>query len=154
MSKSLCFKVFVLESLKKNNTISMKELHIKSSGLKKKKPEVVREVDIDEDVELEAENKFEVQPIEKSEDKEVLDVDDASDFVKVKFDKFVQLMANHDFKSVMDKYVNEDLILRTNLLTDLANAHSEEKKRFDWSVFFAVGIVLGIVAAYVLFKFF
>ena len=54
----------------------------------------------------------------------------------------------------MDKHANDDLILRTNLLTDLANAHTEEKKNMNWSVVFAVGIVLGIIAAYILFKFF
>ncbi|KKR05416.1 MAG: hypothetical protein UT33_C0011G0127 [Candidatus Peregrinibacteria bacterium GW2011_GWC2_39_14] len=126
----------------------MKELHIKSTGLKKKKLEQVREVEVEED-EVEAENEFEVKPMEG-----ILDTDEVGDFVKVKFDKFVQLMANHDFKSVMDKHANDDLILRTNLLTDLANAHTEEKKNMNWSVVFAVGIVLGIIAAYILFKFF
>ncbi|MFA6550752.1 MAG: hypothetical protein WCT36_05390 [Candidatus Gracilibacteria bacterium] len=137
----------------------MKELHIKSTGSKKKKLEQVREVEVEED-EVEAENEFEVKPMEgvglhKDDDgAEILDTDEVGDFVKVKFDKFVQLMANHDFKSVMDKHANDDLILRTNLLTDLANAHTEEKKNMNWSVVFAVGIVLGIVAAYILFKFF
>lgn len=78
----------------------------------------------------------------------------AGDKVKVKFEKFVQLVATHDFEEVMKKHAEEDIVMSTNLLTDLANAHVEEEghgKKIP--IFLIVGIIIGIVATYLIIRF-
>jgi hypothetical protein len=73
------------------------------------------------------------------------------DKVKIKFDKFVNLVASHAYEEVFDKHVDDDVIINTNLLTDLANAH-EEKQDKKMPVVFLVGIVLGIVLTWILLR--
>lgn len=75
---------------------------------------------------------------------------EASDYVKITFDRFVTLVANHSFLDVVERNKDEDVILSTNLLTDLANA-----RRFSPStrgpVMVLAGIVVGILLGYFLF---
>ena len=75
----------------------------------------------------------------------------AHDRVKVKFDKFVNLIATHAYEEIFDKYNDEDVIVSTDLLADLANAH-EEKQIGKTPFLFLFGILLGIVATYFLMK--
>jgi len=71
--------------------------------------------------------------------------------VKVHFDKFVQLIATHDFESVMQKYGKEDIVLSTNLLTELANAYpQEERSSTKMPAVLIVGIIIGVIATYVI----
>ena len=74
--------------------------------------------------------------------------------VKVKFEKFVQLVATHDFEEVMKRHAEEDVILSTNLLTDLANAHEEapnEGKKLP--IVLIVGVIIGVVITYLVIRF-
>lgn len=74
--------------------------------------------------------------------------------VKVNFEKFVQLVATHDFQEVMKAHANEDIILSTNLLTDLANAHEEEPQQTSRvPIIFVVGILLGVLLTYLIIRF-
>ena len=75
----------------------------------------------------------------------------AHDRVKVKFDKFVNLIATHAYEEIFEKYNDEDVIVSTDLLADLANAH-EEKQMGKTPFVFLFGILLGILAAYFLMK--
>jgi len=131
----------------------MREIHIKDDSKKTASGRVSRK-----NVEpIEAENEFEVQTIEEEEAPKFVNTsleDEAKDYVKVKFRNFVQLIANHDFKSVIDRHTEDDIVMKSDLLTDLANAHSEEKKDGNQPIVLAIGILLGIAAAYILFKFF
>lgn len=73
--------------------------------------------------------------------------------VKVKFGNFVQLVASHDFEEVMKNHKDDDIILNTNLLADLASAHEEipvETKKTP--MILIVGIVIGIVLTYFLIR--
>jgi hypothetical protein len=74
----------------------------------------------------------------------------ASDHVKITFDRFVTLVANHSFVDVVERNKDEEVILSTNLLTDLANA-----RRFTPNakgpILLIAGIVIGILFAYFLF---
>jgi len=76
----------------------------------------------------------------------------ASDMVRVRFDKFVNLIASHVYEDVLDRHVDDDVIISTNLLTDLANAHddSDEEKKFPW--LFLLGIVFGVAVTWILIK--
>ena len=74
------------------------------------------------------------------------------DKVKVKFDKFVNLIASHAYEEIFDKHMNDDVIISTDLLTDLANAHEEKTDGKKMPVVLLVGILLGFVVAYLLLK--
>jgi|WetSurMetagenome_2_1015567.scaffolds.fasta_scaffold54093_2 hypothetical protein len=71
--------------------------------------------------------------------------------IKVKFGKFVQLVANRDFAEVIDAHADDEIIMSSNLLTELAGAHDrrEEKKI---PLVFLVGIVIGVVLTYIFFS--
>lgn len=69
--------------------------------------------------------------------------------VKVSFDNFVKLVANHNFEDVIDKNKDEDVIVSSNLLADLANAHEQEEGRRIPAIF-TIGVLLGIVITYIL----
>jgi len=93
-------------------------------------------------------NDFEVKHVAAAE---VRVPAEPSEKVRVNFEKFVQLVATHDFEEVMRKHAKEDIVLSTNLLTDLANAHDDKeedtgKKKIP--IFFIVGIILGVIITY------
>jgi hypothetical protein len=75
----------------------------------------------------------------------------ASAKVKVKFDKFVHLIVNQGSEEVLDSYVDEDIIVSADLLTDLASG-KEEKKDRKLPLIFAFGIFLGILVTWFLLK--
>lgn len=85
----------------------------------------------------------------------VVSLDEASigTRVKISFAKFVQLVLNHSFEEVVEKNQDAEIIISTNLLSDLANAHpeSEEQKKIP-IILFIVGLGLGIVFTYFLVK--
>lgn len=78
-----------------------------------------------------------------------------SEKVRVKFEKFVQLVATHDFEDVMKRHAEEDIILSTNLLTDLANAHEEQEPQSGKKlpIIFIIGIIIGVVLTYLVIRF-
>lgn len=76
----------------------------------------------------------------------------ASDRVKVKFDKFITLVATHTYENILRKNADEDVVISTNLLTDLANAHEEPKGDKKIVVIFAVGISIGIVLTWLILR--
>jgi len=71
--------------------------------------------------------------------------------VKLKFDKFVSLVASHAYEEIFEKYKEEDIIIGTDLLTDLANAH-EEKSDKKMPVIFIGGLVIGGIIMWVLLR--
>ena len=54
--------------------------------------------------------------------------------IAVRFPKFVQLIATHDFERIMIEYDREEVIITSDLLMDLANTPQEEstESRFSW----------------------
>ncbi|MEK9166865.1 MAG: hypothetical protein AAB836_01035 [Patescibacteria group bacterium] len=66
----------------------------------------------------------------------------ASSYVKITFDRFVTLVANHSFIEVVEKNKNEEVIISTNLLTDLANARGISPRKMG-PFLFAGGLLLG-----------
>lgn len=75
-----------------------------------------------------------------------------SDKVKVKFDKFVNLIATHAYQEIFDKHLDDDVIISTDLLTDLANAHEEKEDGKKIPTFFLIGIVLGVIVTWLILK--
>lgn len=74
------------------------------------------------------------------------------DKVKVKFDKFVNLIATHAYQEIFDKHLDEDVIISTDLLTDLANAQEEKNGSKKIPVFFIIGIVIGVLITWLLLR--
>ncbi|PIR13323.1 MAG: hypothetical protein COV50_06240 [Flavobacteriales bacterium CG11_big_fil_rev_8_21_14_0_20_35_7] len=76
---------------------------------------------------------------------------EAGAMVKIKFAKFVQLVASHSYIDIVDKNAEEDVIVSGNLLTDLANAHDQARER-RMPLMFLAGLVIGIVLTYIISK--
>ncbi len=73
-----------------------------------------------------------------------------SKYVSITFDRFVQLVAQHSFLEVVEANRHEEVIISTNLLTDLANSrrvHSSSKG----NMLVVAGVVLGILLGYLFF---
>jgi len=94
------------------------------------------------------ENKTYVSPVSDDEISELK----ASDNVKVKFDKFVNLVVSKADAEMMEKYMDEDIIVGTNLLTELASVQKEDKEGKKVPIMFILGILIGIGLAYILLK--
>jgi hypothetical protein len=75
--------------------------------------------------------------------------------ILVKFPKFIQLIATHEFEEIMEKHKHEDVIISSDLLVDLAGTtpvHDEpEDNRFSYMF---LGLVLGLVVGAIVFLFF
>lgn len=71
------------------------------------------------------------------------------DFVRVKFSKFVQLIASHDFDEVVKNSGEEDIVLSSNLLTELAGTHDEREEK-KVPIVFLIGLAIGVVLTYIL----
>jgi hypothetical protein len=71
---------------------------------------------------------------------------------EVKFANFVMLVATHNYEDVVEKNKDEEIIVSSNLLTDLANAHEQDEERRIPAIFI-IGVVIGIVVTYILLKF-
>lgn len=71
------------------------------------------------------------------------------DFVRVKFAKFVQLVSTRDCADVVNANLDEDVVMSSNLLTELAGTHDErEEKKIP--LVFLVGLAIGVVLTYIL----
>lgn len=103
----------------------------------------------DEDDALEADASFEKISIESEKLGHPSGVD-ASDYVKITFDRFVTLVANHSFLDVVERNEKEEVILSTNLLTDLANARGF-RPNTRGPLMVLGGVVLGLLIGYYFF---
>jgi len=109
------------------------------------------------DISLKEEDDFIVKHIEEEDDEEVKgtvidDIPITTQKVTVKFGNFVNLVANHDYDSILDKNKDEEVIMSSDLLADLANAHEQgEEKRIP--AIFIIGVLLGVVVTYIIVNF-
>lgn len=75
----------------------------------------------------------------------------AKDYIKVRFSSFVQLVSQYDITEVLEVNAEEDIIMSSNLLTELAS--SRDKKQENRSpMIFLVGIAIGVVLTYIFFS--
>lgn len=75
-----------------------------------------------------------------------------SNQVRVKFDKFVNLVANHAYEDVIDRYRGEEVIISTDLLTDLANTVEDSDSRKVPLNFLIGGLVIGVIITWIILK--
>lgn len=97
---------------------------------------------------------FEVHSIEEVATPAESGGGDVGEKVKVRFDKFVQLVATHNFDEILQQNKDEELVMSSNLLMDLANAHEDNGADRKTPTIFVIGLVLGVFFSYILFKFF
>lgn len=71
------------------------------------------------------------------------------DFVRVKFPKFVQLISSRDCSEVVNANGDEDIVMSSNLLTELAGTHDEKGEK-KIPLVFLVGLAIGVVLTYFL----
>ena len=76
----------------------------------------------------------------------------SSHMVRIRFDKFVTLLSKYDFDDLINKFEDQDLIISTDLLADLANVPAPEPDEKKPPYLFILGIVLGIIVTWVLVK--
>ena len=107
----------------------------------------------------EEDTEFKIQHIEEKDNEEfveqakaLINEPEAASKVRVSFDNFVNLVANHNYEEVVEKNRNEEVIVSSNLLADLANAHEQEEERRIPAIFI-IGVVIGIVVTYILLTF-
>jgi hypothetical protein len=79
----------------------------------------------------------------------VTQVPEAAEKVKVSFGNFAKLVSNRNFEDVIEDNKDEDVIVSSNLLADLANSNENEGERRIPAVF-VVGVLMGIVITYIL----
>ncbi|MFA4891097.1 MAG: hypothetical protein WC604_01965 [Candidatus Gracilibacteria bacterium] len=72
--------------------------------------------------------------------------------VRVKFDKFITLVATHTYEDILKRNADEDVIISTNLLTDLANAHDEARGDKKLPLLFAFGLIIGVIATWLILR--
>jgi len=73
------------------------------------------------------------------------------DIIKVKFGTFVNLVANHDMEDVVSANADKDIIMDSNLLTELASSRDQREER-KIPLVFLVGIAIGVVLTYIFFS--
>ncbi|MBI4975177.1 hypothetical protein HZC20_00730 [Candidatus Peregrinibacteria bacterium] len=105
----------------------------------------------DDDAEFKISSMDEEIPVSQSVVGEGLAADKPYDKVKVKFDKFVNLIASHAYEEVIEKHLDQDVVISTDLLSDLANAH-EEKQDKKTPIIFAVGLIIGVILTYIILR--
>jgi len=115
---------------------------------KKKKDDILEESQDDEVIFDDAE--LDVRDMDDSELMESIEtptMDHLSDKVKISFGQFIRLVASHSFLDVVEKNKDAEVIVSSDLLSDLANAHHQPEAR-KLPIVFLVGIILGLVIAY------
>jgi hypothetical protein len=88
--------------------------------------------------------------IEAAADRIIADVI-PKDTVRIKFVKFVNLVASRDFREVVEQNTNEEVIISSNLLTELAGSQDRVEER-KIPLVFVVGIAIGVVLTYIFFS--
>ena len=71
------------------------------------------------------------------------------DFVNVKFSKFVQLVTSRDCSDVVNANMDENVVISSNLLTELAGTHDDKEEK-KIPLVFLVGLAIGVVLTYIL----
>ncbi len=114
----------------------------------------------DEEFKIHHLNMNHVEPISRVEEARLEAVPDDPDVshgpaskVKVKFDKFITLVATHTYEDILKKNADEDVIISTNLLTDLANAHEDgEASSKKLPMLFSFGLIVGILITWLILR--
>jgi len=138
-----------------HSTKHRKEIVIPVSKIQTKK----KVLDLNQEIEAAAEqlteeiehNPWAIHEIDHTNDSQVKAMTDGR--ILVKFSKFVQLIATHDFSELVEQYDKEDIIISSDLLVDLAGSPHDDiqESKFSW-VF--LGVVLGSISVAIIFMLF
>ena len=135
----------------------MREIRIDENSLNRNGKKGVKQI---RDVEIPSgEMGFQVNEISSDDMEEEIvsepiEEREPGELVKVRFDKFVQLVATHNFEEVLKNHAEEDIVMNSNLLMDLASAHEDTDDSKKQSMMIGVGVLIGLGVALVMFKLF
>ncbi len=136
----------------------MREIRIDENSLNrngKKTGRQIRDVDVPSgDMGFQVSEISEDDTIEDGFVSDSVEDREPGELVKVRFDKFVQLVATHNFEEVLKNHAEEDIVMNSNLLMDLASAHEDTDDSKKQSAMIGVGVLIGLVVALVMFKLF
>ena len=147
--------VFTIHNLMDEEESPSVEPLIEDSRMKESGIEIHR-IEPDSSYEPARPPKMNVTPVTEEPEESGFDVPDIEDLIpketiKVKFGKFVQLVQNHDFAGVIEAHADDEIIMTSNLLTELAGAHDKREER-KIPLVFLIGIVIGVVLTYIFFS--
>jgi hypothetical protein len=119
----------------------------------------VDKVEMDIDYEPARPPKMDVKSVTEEEKEEPksepgFDVSDEStikDLIKVKFGTFVQLISNRDIQDLFEANADKNIIMHSDLLTELASSRDKREER-KIPLVFLVGIAIGVVLTYIFFS--
>ncbi len=123
----------------------MDDIKIPEEDMDESDEERVAGSDEEEEVELDED----LGDLEEEIERDTAEEDEPASKVKITFGRFVKLVANHSFLDIVEKNAGEPVIISTNLLTDLANAHDGQTER-KLPIVFILGIVIGVGVTYFL----
>ncbi|KKP40153.1 MAG: hypothetical protein UR28_C0002G0010 [Candidatus Peregrinibacteria bacterium GW2011_GWF2_33_10] len=92
-------------------------------------------------------NAFQIRNIE-----EETETQEPSTKVKIKFGKFVELVAKHSFLEIIENNADQEVVIDSNLLADLANADEPKDLEYPKWAFVVAGVVLGAILVYIILK--
>jgi len=95
---------------------------------------------------------FAIHHIDDEEVKQMVEESEPGEMVKISFAKFANLVARSDIEDIIAANLREEIIIRANLLAELATPSEEEEER-KIPVIFSIGLVVGIILTYILFKY-
>jgi len=129
-----------------------KEIVIPVSKIQTKKKS---ELNLNEQIEEVAEqlteniekNPWDIHHVSKDSEQELRARDDGR--ILVKFPKFVQLIASHDFAYLMEQYSKEDIVISSDLLVDLAAVPYDDPQDGKLAWVFLGGILVFMILAIV-----
>ena len=116
----------------------------------------VNEVSMDIDYEPARPPTMDVNPISEPEEETkpeftIGEVDNARDLIKVKFGTFVNLISNRDLEDIFEANVDQNIVMSSNLLTEMASSRDKREER-KIPLVFLVGIAIGVVLTYIFFS--
>ena len=73
----------------------------------------------------------------------------------MKFEKFVQLVATHDFEEVMKQHADDDIVFKQQSFDRSCERASRgrAKARSEAPIFLVVGVIIGVVITYLILRF-
>lgn len=117
----------------------------------------VNRVEMDIDYEPARPPRMEVHPVKEqtvpapAAIMEKFDESSAKELIKVRFGTFVNLIANRELEDVFEANANQQIIMSSNLLTELASSKDRREDR-KIPLVFIVGIAIGVVLTYIFFS--
>lgn len=138
-------QVIDLQNLDSSEEVGFEVHHLENDHDESEEIDDQTEDSVEEDEVIDDDSRMKAVPVS---DEELKNLNPTSK-VKVRIDRFVNLIATHKYEEVIDDHINEEIVISTDLLADLANAHEDHgERRFLW--YFLLGLAVGVLLFWIL----